>query len=913
MDEPEPNIERPMQAAPIIRAGEPPLVVFLSSVMDDEMAQPREDAVVALEAPQFLVPWAFEYTPASPEPADWSYLSKAAGADALIWLVGSRTTEPVRREVQAARANNVPLFVIRLADAHPDEDTQAAIGALGLSVKWLTVPLAEVREAVALSIGDQIVRAWRGKPGRQRAAILEERGRLSRGSCIARWMAAGVNRQQALAFADSLDVGRPPEEVRPSAEQPLRVVQGVVGSGKTLAGHRLFQEAVAIAISDTDAPVPVWFNARDAQENLVTSIVAACEGVGDPQRQGAFVVIDGADEIGSFSARALLTQARVAAEALPGTRIVVTSRPLPAFERIEESVALPLLQADQSFSLIEAITGRRTTGYGWPEPVTDAIKQPLFALFLADWLRNREGIPNTSGELLNGLIDRAAPAEHVEVNAVLRKLAALSTDRGDAPVLASEVASGAQLGALADNRLVVRHEDRLSFALPIYTQWFAAQALVENEISIAELVQDPVRLDLWRYALVIATRQLDFVAASDLLEPIVETEPAFASQIVAEAMREYEEPGHAENVDLAPAEVSKRIRRSSAGWLRGLQPFSPLLPFSNGDGSKPLPLGASVDGPHLNVAWRLAEDTEQEEFELPADVGPFSPAPGWGTWRMSRPVVEPAWPWRWSLHDVAQGVKPWIAQKALPVQDGPLFEEAAWAEALALTARGSLTPKPIPLDELEQRLAQVPEGALLRDYQRVYNLRAIRAKLAALKEQGTSEHSPPWPAADIQPTGSWVWDPYSPEQLLARTAAVYGGALHGYQQLVERWFPRLASRLTVFATLPATAVGTLYFDKQQHDFGGGPVLQWLLHPVKQGKTTSVAFSLQQESAGFMSEQLHQLHEEAYDQLRALRPVQRHWIRASAHGTALDIFNATPATNLAYEMLQADLKSVHISA
>jgi hypothetical protein len=208
----------------------------------------------------------------------------------------------------------VPLFVIRLEGVGHDADTMALIDQLGTSVKWRIVPANMVREAVALSIGDEIVRTWRGKPGRARAAILEERGRWSRGYCLARWMATGITRQEALAFADDLEIGRPSEKIRPTADPPLRIVQGDVGSGKTLTGHRLFQEAIGTAISDSDAPVPVWFNARDAQDDLVSSIVAACQGVGDAQRQGAFVVIDGADEIRSYAARNLLTEARVAAE-----------------------------------------------------------------------------------------------------------------------------------------------------------------------------------------------------------------------------------------------------------------------------------------------------------------------------------------------------------------------------------------------------------------------------------------------------------------------------------------------------------------------------------------------------------------------------------------------------------------------
>jgi hypothetical protein len=140
MQEAEPHADPPTQAAPILRAGELPLVVFVSSVMDEEMSQPHKDAQLALDAP-FLVPWAFESTPANPDPADWTYLSKAASADALLWLVGSCTTEPVRREVHVARENNVPLFVIRLDNATRDEDTEGLIGDLGLSVKCRAGPV----------------------------------------------------------------------------------------------------------------------------------------------------------------------------------------------------------------------------------------------------------------------------------------------------------------------------------------------------------------------------------------------------------------------------------------------------------------------------------------------------------------------------------------------------------------------------------------------------------------------------------------------------------------------------------------------------------------------------------------------------------------------------------------------------
>ncbi len=262
-------------------------------------------------------------------------------------------------------------------------------------------------------------------------------------------------------------------------------------------------------------------------------------------------------------------------------------------------------------------------------------------------------------------------------------------------------------------------------------------------VEIAELVQDPVRLDLWRYALVIATRQLDFEASCSLLEPLIKTEPALASQVLAEAMREYEEPQQADNINLAPIDVARLLRKAHSSWLQALQPFSPLLAFSNYEGTTPLPMGVAVEGPTLYLAWRSRASGEQEDVELPPGVGMFSSAPGWGAMRMSRPVTEPAWPWRWALQDIADGVRPWIAQKRLPVDAGPLFEEAAWAEALALTGRGSLTPTPIPLAEIEERLSRIPPVAMLRDYRTTYDLRAIGRSFAALNAQGSTELAPP--------------------------------------------------------------------------------------------------------------------------------------------------------------------------
>ncbi len=902
-----PGERRSLTDAPVLYPGEPPLRAFVSSVMDEEMRRAREEAVAALDAPTFLVPWAFEFTPASSASADWTYIEHVRRADVVLWLVGSRTTEPVVREVREALSCDKPLLVIRLTTASPDEPTRSLLDEVGLRSKWVEVPAEGVRDAVALSLADEIVRAWRAQPGRGRAALLEQQGRLSRGRCVQRWRAAGVTRVEALRLTDEPSVGAPPEIVRPTADQPLVVIEGDVGAGKSLTAERLLQEAIAQAFTDYDAPVPIWLQAREAQGDLLSTLEAAAEGLGDIARQGAVVVIDGADEVGAGAAGALLNQARVAAEAWIDMRIVITSRPLAPLERAEEVVRLPLLDEEGALAILARLTERPVSGHGWPESVKEAIRRPLFAVLLAVYLRgNWQSGPQSPGEMLRYLVRRALPDHDEPARRVLRRLGRLSTDRGDAPVPLADVTTQNELTPLRESGLIVESGATVRFGLPILTQWFAAESLASGTPTIEELLEDPPRLDLWRYALVIAIGEFSFDTTRTLLDAIVRRDPGFGSEVVTEGLPEY--AGEGEGVAAPPAmEAGRKVRETTATWLEGLGPAAQLLSLARPDGT-PLPLGISNFDDSLMTLWRNADDLEEDVVELPADVQMFDPPSGWGPGKLTRPTADAAWAWRWSLDEVISALKPWIRESLLRVEDGPLFEERAWAEALAVMNAGSLHPGPLPLDELEARVAEVPENTLLRDYRTTYDLRALRRRVADLRRQGATELPGPWPRPDRDINGGWVWDQFTPERLLARTASVYEGALLGYLAVVDRWLPTLAPRLTTYATLPATLVGTLSI-AEQVGFEGAPIFAWHLEPEPPQSDISVALSLGEQPAGVRVER--DRLRAAYERLRAFRPRARRWISASFRHEVLEVFGATPATDLTFNWLQRDLKRLKL--
>ena len=142
------------------------LLVFISSVMDDELGLARDSTAKAIQEMGFGRPWAFEYTPASSEAASDAYLRKVEESDFVIWLVGSRTTQPVVNEVHRCLASQGRLLVFKLPADNRDEQTEALLQEAGRVVKWKEVAdLPMLGSEITLALSDEIVRALRDPLG----------------------------------------------------------------------------------------------------------------------------------------------------------------------------------------------------------------------------------------------------------------------------------------------------------------------------------------------------------------------------------------------------------------------------------------------------------------------------------------------------------------------------------------------------------------------------------------------------------------------------------------------------------------------------------------------------------------------------------------------------------------------------
>jgi hypothetical protein len=478
--------------------------------------------------PRSWWPWAFEYTPASSEPADNAYLRHVRDADIVIWLAGAEVSQPVINEVREALATEGSrLIIIRYGTEPRSGECQALLDGVGLRAKYAdAADLDELRSVLQLTLGDEIIRALRGIPDMGRLELIQQLGQGSRGRCVRRWQAPGLPRGEAVALADDPTVGVLPADCLPGDETPVIVLSSQMGAGKSLGAERHLQTAIDRILSDGGAPVPVWLAAPRASGGLLATVTAACAGIGDPRMQGATIVVDGLEEAGIEVAEQLLGEAREQALTWPRTTILLTSRPVPSLDGSEEGRYIPELDDEAAKSIIDigaGVTVAPVVVLGLPESVRLSLRRPLFALLYG--LRRRANpagaAPRSRGDLLAFLGARAAARAGEDAQRVLRRLAVKSVERELGAVAEQEIGAPAEIEALLASGLVVRRPAGIVPGLPVIAQWFAAQALLVGEVNVEQLLATPDDVDLWLYPLAIAVATGSQERGGALLEPLM--------------------------------------------------------------------------------------------------------------------------------------------------------------------------------------------------------------------------------------------------------------------------------------------------------------------------------------------------------------------------------------------------------
>lgn len=921
----EPTVELPVQrrARPVLRGSERELKAFLSSVMRGELNEARQAVVDVLDSAPFLVPWAFEYTPASSEPADDTYLRHVRDADMVIWLASAEVTQPVINEVREELATERPrLIIIRYGTEPRSDECQSLLDEVGLRAKYAdATDLDELPWVLQLTLGDEIIRALRGIPDMGRLALIQQLGQASRGRCVRRWQAPGLPRGEAVALADDPAIGALPSDCVPSEQTPVIVVSCQMGAGKSLGAERHLQTAIDRTLTDGGAPVPVWLTATQARGGLLAAATAACEGIGDPRMQGAAMVVDGLDEAGVEIAEQLLGEARELTLTWPHTTVLLTSRPVPSFDRVEECRDVPELDDTTSKAIIDIGADAEVPPgavQSLPDDVRRSLGRPLFALLYG--LRRRENpaaaAPQSRGELLAFLGGRAAARAGADAQQVLRTLAVKSVGRELGPIAEQEIGAPSEVEALLTSGLVARRAGGIAPGLPAIAQWFAAQALLLGEVDVEQLLAAPDDIDLWLYPLAIAVATGSHEQGTAILEPLMRTLPGFAFMVMGEALAT---AGFDEVVAPPWREAGEQMRAAMQAIADGLGDLGPLaLPLD--EHGIVVPLAISTGGSRVSYAIWEGEEQRDPVHAIPHETSEFDRVPGYNVSGGGEIGRGSSWAWRWARDRLRHRLHQLFDHKLLPAcPDGVIAEERAWLIASTLAGRGGLFVEPIELAPVVERLDAIiararevdpmVDVAMIRIGTENVDAARIRDLLGAAYERNPFL-SPPHPGPNQRPAGpgsSFVGALYSDDRLIEHVTSVYEKAILAYEELIAAAFTALRERLVHHVTFPARYVGFVTPNRGPEAGAavGLPVLSGYFEPLPRGEASRVDIELSDQGwrRGF--------NRELMEELRRLRPEAVRWITAWSGSGVLALSGRTPSTNLAYEWLWQDL--VHTRA
>lgn len=734
-----------------------------------------------------------------------------------------------------------------------------------------------------------------------RQAWLDMGLRRSRARCIARWQGAGVSEIDAIALADDPSAGVPPFSLQ-SLPGRLIILVGEMGSGKSLVGDRLFQDAIHQAQEDFDVSVPLHFEANQLQNgrSLEQLIEEATRGLCDPAKHRIFVVIDEVDKIGFSDAVKLLRDARRLIQFWQQATVVLISKPIPEFAFAPESIRVSLLDREASTALVRRLSGRQ---YFSPDnlsnPLRDAILTPLFAVLLGTYLReNHASLPESKVQLLSNLVElflRRLRDSVIRTNALLGKLAIACTNRGGAAVPANEIGSWSEQQQLLDSNLIVEEAGQLRFPLPILTHWFAAQSLITDSSLLNNLVLDYQRLERWRYPLVIATATFSQSQVTDILTPIAERQPAIAADIVTEALaflgRSLDMPTQ------TTLEMGQQVRSAMQAWIRGFGSFAHLIPPAQEDGKIPT-IGVRFNQKQfamVEVAWHSGSTSLPDVVELPPSPIDYQHlfSLGWNNIREFPPYSHTSWAWKWTLERVVSSL---LRSRSLPVEAGYLSREAAWFAALFFTRRRPGTVTPIALSELEAILPNIDDSRCPPTLRYCLGQLRVEVDIARRNEQ---THLSLFPAIQTFKTA-----PISRETVLAYAANVYHGAFQGYIQLINLLAPYLP-KLPLASILPARLTLVIV----PPDLASGSInWSWYWEPLSPDSHSEVVWRISDRS-------LTNEDSEVQTALNKIQTLHPQWLKhfsvkpQQASPCTQYWLGNYPATTLAYKWLWNDLKQV----
>ncbi|MFD5079549.1 hypothetical protein [Streptomyces sp. NPDC058371] len=692
-------------------------------------------------------------------------------------------------------------------------------------------------------------------------------------------------------------------------EGEVRVLVGPMGAGKSERAGRWLEEGLEAAELDDEVEIPVWLEARKVTGSLSATVT---EAIGGAPIRPCRVVIDDLSSLAPGQADQLLDEARHLVLVWPRVQVLATSREGVRVAR-EECLTADAWPRERGADLLRCVLGAEVPPAACTPEARKLMTSPLLVIAMAARITGGKQIDTSPLQLLSGLardiIDRERrPQTNDQTWDRLAQLATRILTSLE-PVPAALFATDPQVWALTDTDLVVDDEAGLRFTLPLFEQYFAAQALRSDMVALEEAAGAHA-FPSWRYALAFAVSTVPEETGEEWMLRLARANPAAASWILDEITRPrrpFVYRDTPEEGTESSLKAGAQLREAVQAFLTGFDACGPQLAHHHH--GRLVQWGVRLRGHGGMILCEAREATQPELVPLPDIPLDGARAAGWQSGTAFELPSGHLERWRWARDRLSEPLARLLHQRRLPLPPGsPLEGERIWSLAQQIMKfRHQQWAEPvIPLADLRAAVAQMMSRVNASQMFRQasgraevdsHDIRWIDDRLTGLH----GEHLGPQRLLPDRRSSAnrQRWQDYSPDLTVSILTEVLRDAVVGYRDLVSENFPRFGSALGLRSVLPVRVEGQVI---TREDGPEGSCLYYTLTPDLDSPLDAVP-----QVSLTLAEAPQPLRDETG--LMEGGNAQTVFHRTSDHMISLPTGDPRPATNIAYNWLADDLRAL----
>ena len=252
--------------------------------------------------------------------------------------------------------------------------------------------------------------------------------------------------------------------------------------------------------------------------------------------------------------------------------------------------------------------------------------------------------------------------------------------------------SHAEHRLLADSGLLDASGTTVDFHHEVLREWYAARALVEDKVTIDEVVPGS---DRWMTTFQLVLNSDNRDVRNALRHRLASSDPGLASLLIGKIGQHRAEPDVVNDTIESADQLGEDLWKAMDSWRQGLGGLFEIIGPVRGAGETAT-VGIHKNASTITTSWYRGGGTLPRVVRLSEgwDRGYRNLDPGWAVLHGETAPLGDEWPWRETRRYLVDALSRTIMTRRLALFSPQAARELVWAFALAVTNRSEFNSDP---------------------------------------------------------------------------------------------------------------------------------------------------------------------------------------------------------------------------